>query len=170
MTEILLYCKCSECDGGVINKWSGKFKKAYRRTCKSCKGSGKTVMEFNIQRFKDKMIFDHETGRSNPIEREWYRLFLNKLPYRIIHSDGRKDVTESLNPLYLVFIEEQECPNFHGHPFDEFEKCDDKNCTDGKIEVVTFTVFGSREDYDMEIQKEYHDLGVKLGKELKESK
>jgi len=163
MTKILLTCKCSECDGGVIHKWNGKFKKAYRRTCKSCNG-GKTVMVFDIQRFSnDKMIFDHETGKSNPIEREWYRLFLNKLPFRIIHSDGRKDVTKSINPLYLETIEQQECPDCGGMGYNIEQVGDAKgslpcHCTEGKIEVVTqFTVFGSKEEWiKKNIKEEFH--------------
>ena len=170
MTEIRLTCKCKYC------KDYEPFK------CHECLGTGKTVMEFEwskVMSFYYSESLKISVQPPNNIRQTFW----------IMDSSG-KDITESRNPLFLEVVEEQECPECEGKSIQPLSfrksgllpltmgmpKC--KNCTDGKIEVVTqFTVFGSKDEYykgklaDMtkESKQKFLRDYEKLVEELKES-
>ena len=161
---IKLTSKCSECDE------TGFYQNILpKETCKNCNGSGKTVLEFRFEESNNAAIHYSQIDGSNKLI-----LWIRELKWRLYQ------LTYKSIPLFLVFNEEQECPeckgrgSFMGEPtgvnkYDEishsYTKC--PNCTEGKVEVVTgFYVFGSKKEYDEKIfDKIYYEFKV-MYKEL----
>ena len=151
MTKIILTCKCSECKGEGTNKKITLVTHNSRnfKDCEKCKGSGKTVMEFESVDNHESVLsetYSEINGKHRLIRHGWnYDVYdENKTSLRL---------NKSINPLFLEFIEEQECPECDGSGMEKVmipqrqPKC--KNCTDGKVEVVTFTgFFGDMKEYD----------------------
>ena len=182
MTELRLTSKCLLCDGTY---WDEEIK----RHCQAGCDEGKTVMVLK----KDGVYYYEQSA--SMIDGCRYEINLSIESFSIIriqtiiNPGEREDITESLNILYLEVVEEQECPEcegsgwfYHAHNADKpleggkyAGKC--KNCTDGKVEVVTGKYLFNPNEYDERIITQ-HLLETKIPnlnqgfreKELKESK
>ena len=137
---IRLTCKCSECEKHS-DIWNDSNK------CENCNGSGKTVTEFK---------YEGVEGQYTDSDHILYHFRLTGNGIRIFGLDNKTDITESINPLFLEVIEEQECPECDGvgRGSPAFARC--INCTaSGRVELVTFTgFFGDMKEYDENMRAE----------------